>query len=81
MRDAFRSGEMENVADAVTDRMLESCCLVGTPADVRDQAGRYDGLLDRLIFYAPRHAVPLERHMQNYQSILETFARPASAKS
>ena len=81
VRDAFRSGEMENVADAVTDRMLESCCLVGTPADVRDQAGRYDGLLDRLIFYAPRHAVPLERHMQNYQSILETFARPASAKS
>jgi len=79
VRDAFRSGEMENVADAVTDRMLESCCLVGTPADVRDQAERYDGLLDRLIFYAPRHSVPLDRHMQNYQNILQTFARTPSA--
>ncbi|NIR59860.1 MAG: hypothetical protein GWO02_10195, partial [Gammaproteobacteria bacterium] len=48
---------------------------------VRDQAERYDGLLDRLIFYSPRHAVPLDRHMQNYQSILQTFARTPSAST
>ncbi len=75
MREAFRSGALENVADAVTDRMLESCCLVGTPAEVRDQAERYEGLLDRLIFYSPIHAVPRERHVKNYRRIFATFQR------
>jgi alkanesulfonate monooxygenase SsuD/methylene tetrahydromethanopterin reductase-like flavin-dependent oxidoreductase (luciferase family) len=75
VRDAFRTGELENVAEAVTDRMLESCCLVGTPAEVRDQAERYEGLLDRLIFYSPIHAVPRDRHVENYRRIFATFAR------
>ena len=73
MREAFRTGDMENVADAISDDMLNSCCLYGTPQDVRDQVGRYDGVLDRVIFFSPRHGVEHEVNLQYYDEIFETF--------
>ena len=73
VREAFRTGDMENVADAISDDMLDSCCLYGTPQDVRDQVGRYDGILDRVIFFSPRHGVEHEVNLQYYDGIIETF--------
>ncbi len=75
VREAFRHGTLDDVADAVTDRMLEACCLYGTAAEVRDQLERYEGLLDQVVLFAPRQAVPHERHIANYRSLIETFAR------
>ena len=57
----------------ISDDMLNSCCLYGTPQDVRDQVGRYDGVLDRVIFFSPRHGVEHEVNLQYYDGIFETF--------
>lgn len=75
VREAFRGGSLDDVADAVTDRMLEMCCLYGSAPDVRDQLERYDGLLDQVVLFAPRQAIPHERHIANYRSLIDTFAR------
>ena len=73
VREAFRTGDLENVADAISDNMLDSCCLYGTPDEVRDQVSRYDGILDRVIFFSPRHGVDHEVNIQYYAEIIETF--------
>ena len=75
VREAFRGGSLDDVADAVTDRMLEACCLYGTAAEVRDQLTRYEGLLDQVLLFAPRQSVPHERHLVNYRSLIEAFTR------
>jgi alkanesulfonate monooxygenase SsuD/methylene tetrahydromethanopterin reductase-like flavin-dependent oxidoreductase (luciferase family) len=74
VRQAFRSGNLEQLAQAVTPRMVEACCLFGTPDEVRDQLRRYDGLLDHVILYSPGHLVPRERQYANFFRIVETFA-------
>ena len=75
VREAFRGGSLDDVADAVTDRMLEACCLYGTAAEVRDQLARYEGLLDQVVLFAPRQSVPHERHIANYRSLIAAFTR------
>jgi len=76
VREAFRRATLDDVADAVTDRMLEVSCLYGTAQEVRDQLERYEGLLDQVVLFSPRQAVPHERHIANYRRLIETFARP-----
>jgi alkanesulfonate monooxygenase SsuD/methylene tetrahydromethanopterin reductase-like flavin-dependent oxidoreductase (luciferase family) len=73
VREAFRTGNLENVADAISDNMLDSCCLYGTPNEVRDQVSRYDNILDRVIFFSPRHGVEHEVNIQYYAEIIKTF--------
>ncbi len=75
VREAFRGGTLDDVADAVTDRMLEVSCLYGTAQEVRDQLERYEGLLDQVVLFSPRQAIPHERHLANYRRLIETFAR------
>jgi alkanesulfonate monooxygenase SsuD/methylene tetrahydromethanopterin reductase-like flavin-dependent oxidoreductase (luciferase family) len=73
VREAFRTGNLENVADAISDNMLDSCCLYGTPNEVRNQVSRYDNILDRVIFFSPRHGVEHEVNIQYYAEIIKTF--------
>jgi alkanesulfonate monooxygenase SsuD/methylene tetrahydromethanopterin reductase-like flavin-dependent oxidoreductase (luciferase family) len=75
VRQAFRSGNLENLASAVTERMLDACTLYGTADEVRAKLARYEGLLDHVILYSPGHLVPKERQYANFFRIVETFGR------
>ncbi|GIW07253.1 MAG: N5,N10-methylene tetrahydromethanopterin reductase [Dehalococcoidia bacterium] len=75
VRQAFRSGNLENLATAVSERMLDSCTLYGTADEVRAKLTRYDGLLDQVILYSPGHLVPKERQYANFSRIVQTFGR------
>ncbi len=73
VRQAFRTGNLENLATAVTERMLDSCCLYGTADEVKEKINRFDGLLDQVILYSPGHLVPNERQYANFHRIVDTF--------
>ncbi|MFN8535314.1 MAG: LLM class flavin-dependent oxidoreductase [Dehalococcoidia bacterium] len=75
VRQAFRTGNLENLASAVTERMLDSCTLYGTADEVKAKLARYDGLLDQAILYSPGHLVPRDRHYANFDRIVQTFGR------
>lgn len=74
-RDAFRTGNLENVAAAVTDRMVDSCCLYGTEDEVREGLKRYEGVVDQAILYSPGHSVPRERQYDNFHRIVKAFGK------
>lgn len=42
-------GRLQQAAEAITDDVLDSVAIAGTPAECRAQAARYDGILDELL--------------------------------
>lgn len=72
----FELRDMEKVADAVTDDMIDAMALAGTPDDVRKQAKRYEGVIDLPVFYTAGGAVRDEqRTVENITSIIEVFGQ------
>jgi alkanesulfonate monooxygenase SsuD/methylene tetrahydromethanopterin reductase-like flavin-dependent oxidoreductase (luciferase family) len=78
IRAAFRSFDLNAMAAAVTDDMVDQIAVAGTPDECREQLARYDGLLDHVLLYPPSFGVRHERVTENYRLIRETFA-PALA--
>lgn len=75
VHEVFVSGDYERFNDVITDRIVEACCLYGTPDEVKDQLKRYDGLVNHVVLYSPVERVPRERVVANFRRIIETFAR------
>lgn len=75
VREVFRSGDFERFNEVVPDRLVDACCIYGTPDEARDMAKAYDGLVDHLIYYSPVQDVPRDRVVANFQRIVETFGR------
>lgn len=73
IRAGFAAGDMEAMVDAVSERMVDAIALAGTAAEVRDAAGRYEGLLDHLILYAPSYGISPERAMANAAALIDGF--------
>lgn len=75
----FEKRDMEAVADAVSDDMIDHLALAGTPDDCRKQLERYREVLDFPTLYTagvgPARTVPQERVRENLQTIIETFAQ------
>ncbi|MBI3245945.1 MAG: LLM class flavin-dependent oxidoreductase [Deltaproteobacteria bacterium] len=75
----FEKRDMEAVADAVSDDMIDHLALAGTPDDCRQQLERYREVLDFPTLYTagvgPARTVPQERVRENLQTIIETFAQ------
>src|SRR5215510_11621424 len=75
----FEKRDMEAVADAVSEDMIDSLALAGTPDDCRKQLERYREVLDFPTLYTagvgPARTVPQERVRENLQTIIETFAQ------
>jgi len=75
----FEKRDMEAVADAVSDDMIDHLALAGTPDDCRKQLERYRDVLDFPTLYTagigPARTVPQERVRENLQTIIETFAQ------
>ena len=62
--DAFR---------AVTDEMVDSLALAGTPDAVRHQSQRFEGLADSIILSSPYFGVGREETRANHAAMLEAF--------
>ncbi len=75
----FEKRDMEAVADAVSEEMIDTLALAGTPDDCRKQLERYREVLDFPTLYTagvgPARTVPQERVRENLQTIIETFAQ------
>ncbi|MFN2614255.1 MAG: LLM class flavin-dependent oxidoreductase [Actinomycetota bacterium] len=74
IRERFKAGDEQGMADACPDEMVDALTLAGTPGDVRAKLGAYEGLADALKLSPPTHLVPDDaiRHMQ--RQILERLA-------
>ncbi|MEZ5076827.1 MAG: LLM class flavin-dependent oxidoreductase [Solirubrobacterales bacterium] len=75
IREAFGRGDMEAMVAAVSDRMVEAIALAGTADEVRAAAGRYEGLLDHLILYAPSYGISPERALGNAEALVAAVTR------
>ncbi|MCS6925406.1 MAG: LLM class flavin-dependent oxidoreductase [Candidatus Binatia bacterium] len=75
----FEKRDMEAVADAVSEEMIDALALAGTPDDCRKQLERYRDVLDFPTFYTagigPARTVPQERVRENLLMIIDTFAQ------
>jgi probable F420-dependent oxidoreductase len=71
--------DMDAVADAVSDRMIDALALAGTPEECRARYERYRGLIDFPTLYppgvGPARLLPQERVRDNLETIIRTFAR------
>ena len=75
----FEKRDMEALADAVSDDMIDHLAIAGTPDDCRKQLRRYSDVLDFPTLYTagvgPARTVPQERVRENLATIIETFAQ------
>jgi probable F420-dependent oxidoreductase len=75
----FEDKDMDAVAAAVSDRMLDELAIAGTPDECRSQLARYEEVLDFPTLYppgvGPGRLLPQARVRENLELIIETFAR------
>ncbi|MDQ2622217.1 MAG: LLM class flavin-dependent oxidoreductase, partial [Actinomycetota bacterium] len=70
---AFRRGDIEAVAAAIPDEMVETYCAVGTPDQVRAKVEEVAALGDAIFPGAPTYFIPLEQITEYNQRIIEVF--------
>jgi probable F420-dependent oxidoreductase len=73
IRTAFAAGDLEAMVAAVSESMVDAIALTGTPAEVRDRARRYEGLLDHLILYVPSYGISPERAVENASALVRAM--------
>jgi len=75
----FERRDMEAVADAVSDRIIDALALAGTPDECRERYQRYREVIDFPTLYppgvGPARLLPQERVQENLETIIRTFAR------
>jgi probable F420-dependent oxidoreductase len=71
IRACFRRGDLDAMADACTDEMVDAFTFAGTADDVRAALHAYDGLADEVKLSAPAHVVPEETARVTQQVLLE----------
>jgi probable F420-dependent oxidoreductase len=77
IRTAWRKFDLAGLQAAVSDEMLDQIAIAGTPNECREQAKRYEGLFDHVLFYPPSLAVKHERLLENYARIRDVFGGKA----
>jgi probable F420-dependent oxidoreductase len=74
----FEQRDMDAVATAVSDRMLDELAIAGSPAECRAQLTRYRDVIDFPTLYppgvGPGRVLPQARVHENLELIIETFA-------
>ncbi len=70
---AFRRGDIDGVAAAIPDEMVETYCAVGTPDQVRAKVEEVAALGDAIFPGAPTYFIPLEQITEYNQRIIEVF--------
>jgi alkanesulfonate monooxygenase SsuD/methylene tetrahydromethanopterin reductase-like flavin-dependent oxidoreductase (luciferase family) len=62
---ALTRRDAEAATDAITDEMIDAIALSGTVDDIRRQVERYEGVLDRIVYYGGG-----EENIRNYIDVL-----------
>jgi probable F420-dependent oxidoreductase len=76
VREAFARGDEDAMVAAIPDRMVDALAVAGTPADVRSQLRRYEGLLDHAILYVPSYRISPERLRENALALIAACSTP-----
>jgi len=75
----FEEKDLDAVAAAVSDRIIDELAIAGTPAECREKLERYRGIIDFPTLYppgvGPARVIPQERVRENLELIIKTFAR------
>lgn len=74
VRGRFAAGDAAGAVDAVTDDMVATLTLAGTPDEVLDRMTAYEGLADVVKLSAPSNGLPAEMIREVQAAILELFA-------
>lgn len=75
VQEAFRRGDQEAMINAVSDDMLDTFAVAGTPDEVRKRVAAYDEVADVVKFNPPPYYLG-EAEVSAYQErVLETFGR------
>ena len=72
---AFRKGDIEGVAAAIPDEMVECYCAVGTPDQVKAKVGEVADLADEIFPGAPNYFIPPEQIAEYNERIIEVFGK------
>lgn len=73
IRDAFFERDVEAMAAAVTDEMVDTFAVVGTPGECRKRIEQYRRHIDLPILSAPHYYLDFEEVREYQRAILETF--------
>lgn len=74
IREAFARGDVPAMLREVTEEMVDELALAGTADEVREQARRYEGLVDTLILYSPTFAIGPDEQRANHEAMIAAFA-------
>lgn len=74
IREAFARRDLPAMFAAVTDEMIDTMAVAGTPDQVRSGLGRYEGTVDHIVLYSPSIGLPAERVRENLDSIIRECA-------
>lgn len=74
IRELFRRGDYDAMADACTDDMVDAFLFAGTADDVRVALRAYDGIADELKLSPPTHIVPEEVTRTSQDALLGLLA-------
>jgi alkanesulfonate monooxygenase SsuD/methylene tetrahydromethanopterin reductase-like flavin-dependent oxidoreductase (luciferase family) len=58
----------------ITDEMVETYAVAGTPDEVRDKLARFEGLVDEVYLGPPWASPDLVRTSETFDAIIDTFA-------
>lgn len=78
MQDAFRRGNVDAMVAAVTDAMVDTFAVAGTPRQVAAGLERFRGVADEIVLFPPSFQVEPERIAENLALLTEHCA-PATA--
>jgi hypothetical protein len=72
--EAFRRGDIQGVADAIPDQMVETYCAVGSPDQVREKVAEVAQFADAIFPGAPTYFIPNEQVTEYNEKIIEVFS-------
>jgi probable F420-dependent oxidoreductase len=75
LRRAYLEKDMQLLSSLVSDEMAETFAMFGTADEVKEKTEKFNGLVDELVLSGPWYRVDPSRLIENYRSILQTFAR------
>jgi alkanesulfonate monooxygenase SsuD/methylene tetrahydromethanopterin reductase-like flavin-dependent oxidoreductase (luciferase family) len=75
IRAAMAQNDIQSALKAVTNEMIDTLVLAGTPDDVHQQLEKFEGLFDTLILLSPFFVVDPEETKANHYAMIEAFSR------
>jgi alkanesulfonate monooxygenase SsuD/methylene tetrahydromethanopterin reductase-like flavin-dependent oxidoreductase (luciferase family) len=82
VRNAAQRRDPDAMLSVITDRMVETFTLVGTPSEVRERLSAWTHHIDMPLLFSPTWRLTREQIMENHQAITAAFAAdraPAAA--